>query len=247
MSERLVLLHGFTQTGRSWDGVVQALGSQRYTAVAPDLRGHGDAAGTRPITFEAITADVLALGGDRFALAGYSMGGRIALHVALAAPERISRLVLVATTAGIADDGERAARRKADEALAARIASQPIAEFARAWGAQPLFAGQSPEVRALAHADRLRNDPSGLAASLRGVGTGMMAPLWDRLDGLTVPVDVVVGERDDKFRAIGERLSAALPRARLTVVPGVGHALPLEAPSALASVLDADVVPAERA
>ncbi|MFA9271505.1 MAG: 2-succinyl-6-hydroxy-2,4-cyclohexadiene-1-carboxylate synthase [Baekduiaceae bacterium] len=246
MSERLVLLHGFTQTGRSWDGVVAALGSQRYTALAPDLRGHGAAAGARPITFEAITRDVLALGGDRCALAGYSMGGRIALHVALAAPARISRLVLVATTAGIADDEERAARRAADDALAARIEAQPVEEFARDWGAQPLFADQSPEVRALAHADRLRNEPAGLAASLRGVGTGAMAPLWDRLDTLTMPVEVIVGERDAKFRAIGERLHAAFPRARLTVVRGAGHAVPLEAPAAVAEVLDADVPPAER-
>lgn len=247
VSERLVLLHGFTQTGRSWGGVVEALGSQRYTALAPDLRGHGDAARARPITFDALSADVLAVGEDRFALAGYSMGGRIALHVALAAPERISRLVLVATTAGIADDDERAARRVADDALAARIEAQPIEEFAEAWGAQPLFAGQSAEVRALAHADRLRNEPAGLAASLRGVGTGAMTPLWKRLDTLTMPVDVVVGEQDEKFRAIGTRLRAVMPHARLTVIPGVGHALPLEAPGAVAQVLDADVAPAERA
>ncbi len=247
MSERLVLLHGFTQTGRSWDGVVAALGSQRYTAIAPDLRGHGAATGARPITFEAITQDVLGLGGDRCALAGYSMGGRIALHVALTAPERISRLVLVATTAGIEDDDERAARRAADDALAARIEAQPVEEFAEAWGAQPLFAGQPPEVRALAHADRLRNEPAGLAASLRGVGTGAMTPLWNRLDTLTMPVDVIVGEQDAKFRAIGARLCAAVPKAEQTVVPGVGHALPLEAPGAVAQVLDADVWPAERA
>lgn len=247
MSERLVLLHGFTQTGRSWDGVVAALGSQRYTAVAPDLRGHGEAAGARPITFEAVTQDVLDLGGDRFALAGYSMGGRIALHVALTAPERISRLVLVATTAGIPEDDERAARRQADEALAARIASQPLEAFATAWAAQPLFAGQSPEVRELARADRLRNEPAGLAASLRGVGTGTMTPLWDRLGTLTMPVDVVVGEQDGKFRTLGERLCAVLPRARLTVIPGAGHALPLEAPAEIAAVIEADVLPAERA
>lgn len=237
VSERLVLLHGFTQTGRSWDAVRDALGSQRYTAHAPDLRGHGDAARARPVTFDAVTADVLGLVPGPFVLAGYSMGGRIALHVALAAPERVSRLVLVATTAGIVDDAERAARRAADEALAGRMEDQPIAEVARAWGAQPLFATQSAEVRARAHADRLRNDPAALAAALRGVGTGAMAPLWERLGELTMPADVVVGEADDKFRALGERLCAALPDARLTIVPGAGHALPLEAAAAVAAVV----------
>lgn len=247
MSERLVLLHGFTQTGRAWDGVVEALGSQRYTALAPDLRGHGDAARARPITFDAITHDVLATGGERFALAGYSMGGRIALHVALAAPHRVTRLGLVATTAGIADADERAARRAADEALAARIEQQSIEDVAADWGAQPLFATQSAEVRVRAHADRLRNDPGDLATSLRGVGTGVMTPLWDRLAELTMPVDVIVGEHDAKFSALGERLAHALPHAHLTVVPGAGHALPVEAPDAVAEALNADIVPAERA
>jgi 2-succinyl-6-hydroxy-2,4-cyclohexadiene-1-carboxylate synthase len=239
VSERLVLLHGFTQTGRSWDRVVCALSSQRYTAVAPDLRGHGGAARTRPVTFAAIGDDVVALGGDRFALGGYSMGGRIALHVALAVPDRVTRLILVATTAGITDDAERAARRADDEALAARMETQSIEALAAAWGAQPIFATQSAEARAAAHADRLRNTPCGLAASLRGVGAGVMEPVWDRLGALTMPVDVVVGERDAKFRAIGVRLCAAVPTARLTVIPGAGHALGWEAPTALAAVLDA--------
>lgn len=237
MSERLVLLHGFTQTGRAWDEVIEALGPQRYTAVAPDLRGHGTAAGARPITFDAITADVVGLGGPRFALCGYSMGGRIALHVALAAPARISRLVLVATTAGIEDDVERAARRAADDALADRMERQSIDELAAAWGGQPLFAGQPEAVRARADADRRRNDPAELAASLRGIGTGAMTPLWDRLAELTMPVDVVVGAEDAKFCAIGERLCHAIPGARLTVVPGAGHALALEASHAIADVL----------
>lgn len=239
VSERLVLLHGFTQTGRSWDAVRDALGSQRYTAHAPDLRGHGDAARARPVTFAAITADVLGLGDGPFVLAGYSMGGRIALHVALAAPGRVSRLVLVSTTAGIADARARAERRAADDALARRMDTEPIDEVARRWGAQPLFATQSPDVRVAAHADRLRNDPAGLAAALRGVGTGAMAPLWGRLGELTMPVDVVVGARDDKFVALGRRLVAGLPDARLTAIPAAGHALPLEAPAALASVLAA--------
>lgn len=239
MSERLVLLHGFTQTGRSWDAVVDALGPQRYTAVAPDLRGHGEAARARPITFGAISDDVVGLADGPFALAGYSMGGRIAVHVALAAPERVTRLVLVSTTAGIDDPVDRAARRAADEALAARMEAQPIEELAAAWGAQPLFATQSPAVRAAVHADRLRNEPAGLAASLRGVGTGVMPPLWDRLPELGMPVDIVVGARDEKFCAIGERMRDAIPHARLTVVPGAGHALPLEAPEAVAAVIAA--------
>ena len=237
MGETLVLLHGFAGTGRGWDGVVGELGRERYTALAPDLRGHGSQGGARPVSFEAITADVLAGGPSRFALGGYSMGGRIALGVALAAPERISRLVLVATTAGIADDGERGARRAADERLAQEIETGDITAFADRWLAQPLFADDGEETQRLARADIERNEPAGLAAALRGVGTGAMAPLWSRLGELTMPVLVLAGERDAKFTAIGGQLVAAIPGAELELIAGAGHALPRAAPAALARAI----------
>jgi len=131
--ETIVLLHGFTQAGRSWDAVVAALGVERYRALAPDIRGHGEAADVRPISFDAVRADVLALPPARFALCGYSMGGRIALSIALhpEARERVSRLVLVGASPGIADEEERRTRRAADEALAERIEGEGIEAFAR--------------------------------------------------------------------------------------------------------------------
>lgn len=239
MRETLVLLHGFAGTGHAWDGVVAALDAERYTALAPDLRGHGAAAGARPVSFETVAADVLALAPERFALCGYSMGGRIALHVALAAPERVQRLVLVSTTAGIEDERARADRRAADERLAEEIERDGLGAFADRWLAGPLFAGDPPEAQALARADIARNDTGGLAAALRGIGTGAMQPLWDRLAELTTPARVVVGEHDTKFRALGERLEAALPAADLVVIPDAGHALPRLAPAALAAAVTA--------
>ncbi|MEY2515183.1 MAG: 2-succinyl-6-hydroxy-2,4-cyclohexadiene-carboxylate synthase [bacterium] len=240
VSEPLLLLHGFTQTGRGWDEVARHLAGERYRPLAPDLRGHGAAGTRRPIDMESCVRDVARLVAGRFALAGYSMGGRIALHVALAHPERVTKLVLVSTTAGIEDDAERAARRERDEELAAWIERHTIAEFADRWGAQPLFAWQTPEVAAAARADRLDNDPRHLAAALRGIGTGAMAPLWERLGELTMPVVVLAGERDAKFVALARSLTQALPDAKLTVVPGAGHALTLEAPAAVAAAIAAD-------
>ncbi|HEX5147245.1 MAG TPA: 2-succinyl-6-hydroxy-2,4-cyclohexadiene-1-carboxylate synthase [Conexibacter sp.] len=232
----LVLLHGFTQTGRSWEPTVAALG-ERYRALAPDLRGHGAAAAARPVSLDAVRADVLALAPARCALAGYSMGGRIALHVALSAPERVERLTLIGASPGLADAAERTARRAADEALAQRVERDGIDAFAAAWAALPLWDGQPPEVAAAADAMRREQSPAGLAAALRGLGTGALEPLWERLPGLTVPVGLIVGERDAKFRAVAERMAAALPDARVHVVPDAGHAVQLEAPEAVAHLL----------
>ena len=239
MPTTVVLLHGFAGTGRAWDPVVARLDRERYTPVVPDLRGHGAARAARPVTFDTCVADVLAAAPERFVVCGYSMGGRIAQHVALTAPERVERLVLVATTAGIADEAERAARRADDERLAAFADEATIDEFADRWTAQPLFAGTPPDAARLWREDLLRNDPRGLAAVLRGLGTGAMEPLWDRLRTLTVPATVVAGEDDPKFVALAERLVAALPDAELVIVPGAGHGLPREAPEALAAAIAA--------
>jgi 2-succinyl-6-hydroxy-2,4-cyclohexadiene-1-carboxylate synthase len=190
----------------------------------------------RPITFEACVRHVLAHAPERFALCGYSLGGRVALHVALSAPERVSRLVLVSSSAGIEDDAERAERRRADRQLADALESAPFEDFIERWRTQPLFADDPPEVGRLAREDQRRNAPPALAAVLRGIGTGEMEPLWVRLSDLTMPVDVVVGKRDRKFRELGERMVRLLPDAELTVIAG-GHNLPLESPMALAGCL----------
>jgi 2-succinyl-6-hydroxy-2,4-cyclohexadiene-1-carboxylate synthase len=236
MPDRLVLLHGFTQTRQSWRRTVAALGG-RYRALAPDLPGHGQAAERRPASFAACAAYVRALAGQPCILVGYSMGGRIALHTALAVPGLVERLVLIGASPGLADPAEREQRRRADEALAERIEAVGVAAFAEEWGAQALFAGQDERVAAAAHADRLRNTSQGLAAALRGLGTGVMTPLWDRLPQLGIPVTLVVGARDAKFRAIAERMATALPDARLHVVEGAGHAVPLERPDAVAAAI----------
>jgi 2-succinyl-6-hydroxy-2,4-cyclohexadiene-1-carboxylate synthase len=235
--QTVVLLHGFAGTRRAWDGVASRLDPKRYRPLALDLPGHGALAGARPITFTACVRRVLASAPSRFALCGYSLGGRIALHVALAAPQRVTRLVLVSSSAGIEDHAERAARRRADAALAAQLESEPFAQFIERWRGQPLFADDPPRVDALARADHERNEPRALAQVLRGVGAGEMAPLWDRLGELEMPALVLAGERDEKYREIGRRMAEMVPRGELEVIPG-GHALALENPAALASALE---------
>jgi len=235
--ESIVLLHGFGGTRHAWDGVVAHLDAQRYRPLALDLPGHGDAADAPgPLTFAGCVEHVLERAPASFTLAGYSLGGRIALQMALAAPAGVARLVLVSSTAGIEDAGERERRRAADEQLARELETTPYEQFIERWRSQPLFADEPPDVDALARADQRRNDPQALAEVLRGIGPGEMAPLWNRLRELTMPVTVIAGERDASYRAIGERMAAGLPRGRFATVPG-GHAVALESPRAVARLI----------
>ncbi len=238
----VVLLHGFTNSGASWQPVISGLG-QRYRAHAPDIRGHASASERTPVTLEAVLDDLAGFEEPRFTLAGYSQGGRIALHAALAMPERIERLVLISASPGLEDENERAARRAADERLAERIESSTIEEFATLWAQTPVLSGASAEVMATAEQDRLRSTPIGLAAALRGLGTGALPSLWERLTELRMPTSIIVGERDQKFEAIGREMALRIPTTdRFLVVPGAGHAVHLERPDAVVEELERPLV-----
>jgi 2-succinyl-6-hydroxy-2,4-cyclohexadiene-1-carboxylate synthase len=239
VAETLVLLHGFGGTRHTWDRVIARLDPQRYRPLALDLPGHGAAAPLKgPITFDACVESVLTASPERFALCGYSMGGRMALQVALAAPSRVTRLVLVSSSPGIEDPDERAHRRAADRELADELERLPLEDFIERWGSLPLFADEPPEVDALARKQQRDNDPLALAAVLRALGTGEMESMWSRLCELEMLVTVVAGERDSKFLALGQRMAGRLANSELAILPG-GHRLPLESPDELSLVLQA--------
>jgi 2-succinyl-6-hydroxy-2,4-cyclohexadiene-1-carboxylate synthase len=238
MPETLVLLHGFGGTHRAWDPVLPELDHERYNPLVPDLRGHGTKAGVRPISFDGCVGDVLAAAPEEFVLCGYSMGGRVAQHVALAAPGRVTRLILVSTGAGIADPAVRARRIAEDRAFADDLDHMTIEQYADRWMANPLFDGTAPEAARWWREDLLRNDPAALAEVLRTIGGGAMEPFWDRLPELKMPMTLVVGARDEKFvRWATEDYPARLPQAEVHVVEGAGHGLPREAPAELAALI----------
>jgi 2-succinyl-6-hydroxy-2,4-cyclohexadiene-1-carboxylate synthase len=226
VAHRLVLVHGFTQTGRSWGPLVPLFGDH-FDVVTPDLPGHGSRADVHAGMDEAVR--LLADEGGRAAYVGYSMGGRVALNLAMTRPELVERLVLVSTSAGIEDDDDRAARRQADEELAAAIEEQGIDAFLGEWLAQPLFADLTPETGGLEA--RRENTASGLAAALRLLGQGSMEPLWRRLLDIRMPVLIVAGERDEAYCLQAVHLGGWMGEmATLAMVPGAGHACHLQQP-----------------
>jgi 2-succinyl-6-hydroxy-2,4-cyclohexadiene-1-carboxylate synthase len=231
MATPVVLLHGFAGTARHWDRVVAAMPPGRFVPLALEL---ADAHPTAP---DGVARLVASRAPDRFVLAGYSMGGRVALHVALALGERVSRLVLVSAGAGIEDPAARAQRRAADEALAREIERDGVERFVERWRAVPLFAGDPAWLAADVAVDERRCSASTLAASLRGLGPGAMTPMWRRLDELGMPVAVLAGARDQRYVAEGRRLADAIRDATLEVVPGAGHRVALEAPAAVVGAL----------
>lgn len=231
--QRLVLLHGFTQTAGCWGPVGDDLAAD-HDVVRLDAPGHGQATDVRADLVKA--AGLAADTGGRGVYVGYSMGGRLALHVALDHPDVVAGLVLIGATPGIEDDGERADRLARDRQLAARIRNIGVDAFLEEWLDQPLFTGLPDWARF--DDERRRNTAEGLASSLELAGTGSQTPLWSRLPELQMPVLAVAGAEDVRFAALAQRSAGAIgPNAVAALVPGAGHAAHLEQPDAFITLL----------
>lgn len=243
----LLLLHGFTGSVRAWDEVRPALAS-RASVIAVDLIGHGRTASppdaaryTLAWSANDLVSLIDGLGLDEVDVLGYSMGGRMALHFAVYHPQRVRTLILESASPGIEDPLERQKRLDADEVLAQGILDRGLEAFVSDWERQPLLAlapHVSAEIRARQHALRLQNNPLGLANSLRGMGAGRQMPLWSRLEHLSLPVHLIVGERDARYREIATRMQSKLPRASLTVVLDAGHTVHVDDPGVFVKAVE---------
>jgi len=237
--EPLVLLHGFTGSSASWRNIMPDL-SARFRVIAVDLPGHGQTGSPSEIhryQMPVITGDLIqlleSLDASPAHCLGYSMGGRLALYLAIHHPENVRSLILESTSPGLADPRERAARQQQDEALAERIEQDGIPAFVANWERLPLFASLDRlPLSALAELreQRLANSATGLANSLRGMGTGVQPSLWDRLEALELPILQIVGRLDEKFVALNRAMAGKFPDARLAIVDGAGHIVHLEQP-----------------
>ena len=233
MDEVVTLLHGFTLAGASWDELVAKMPAG-WKWLTPDLRSD---------TMDGCAADLVEmwdhLGVERSHVVGYSMGGRLALHVAVRLPERTRSLCTIGAHAGL-DPAARADRRAADEGLAQRIERDGVEAFVTYWEGLPMFGGiarRGPRFLAWLHAMRMANTAESLAASLRGMGAGAMEPLWDRLDAVTCPSMFIAGAQDPVFVGHAQRLAASVAGSDHEIVADSGHSVQFEQPDATAAIL----------
>ncbi len=231
----LVCLHGFTGGPESWDAVLA--GIPNVDARCPPLVGHDPAVPLAAASFEdevdRLAGSLPRPVGDRYHLAGYSLGGRLALGLLVRHRELFDSATLIGVHPGLASERRRRERIAADEALARKLEEEGVEAFVDHWEGLALFEtqrGLPREVLADQRTRRLEHRAEGLAHALRVLGLGRMPDYRGVLPQLDLPVHLMAGERDEKFCRLAEAMAEALPRGRVEVVPGVGHNLLLEAP-----------------
>jgi 2-succinyl-6-hydroxy-2,4-cyclohexadiene-1-carboxylate synthase len=231
--DRVVLVHGFTQTLAAWNPLAGTL-AETLQVVRVDLPGHG---GSGPLDLGfAETAAAIGEAGGPATYVGYSMGGRLCLRLAVDRPDLVQALVLIGASPGIADAAERAARRESDAALAADIERLGTAAFLQRWLAQPLLSTFTPAPDDLEA--RLANTSGGLATALRRLGTGVQEPLWDRLGELGMPVLAVAGQHDTRYTRFAEEMAEAIGvNAQVVALAGAGHTAHLDRPVSFVRLL----------
>ncbi len=225
----VVFLPGFMQHADAWSPVAAAVG-ERYPVKIVDFSTW---------TFEGRLSEIRAATSIGDVLVGYSMGGRLALHAALRAPDRYAGLVTIGVSAGIEDPDARQARKDDDEELASWIESHAIEDVVARWEDNLVFESQPPALVVAQRAGRLDHDPADLALLLRSAGQGALAPVWEYLRDLRMPVLALAGEHDAKYWDAAERIASLVADGRALPVPAAGHAAHLEEPAIVAELLTA--------
>jgi 2-succinyl-6-hydroxy-2,4-cyclohexadiene-1-carboxylate synthase len=167
------------------------------------------------------------LGLDKPHLAGYSMGGRLAMYLAQNTQDRFASVALLSATAGIEDEVLRARRKHEDEELASRIERDGLAAFLESWGRHPLLQSTLSDPRGFDALlmDRKGQTAEGLAGSLRGMGQGSQPSLWPGIAHISIPILCVTGELDENYTEIAHRMSAANPKLSVRTLRNAGHDL----------------------
>ena len=223
----VVFVPGFMQRGDAWTPVARRVG-ERYPTLCVEFATW---------SLEERIAELSGAAPPGAVVVGYSMGGRLALQLAVREPGRLGGLVTVGASAGIEDPDERRRRLDSDGELARWIERSPIEAVVARWEASPVFDGQPTALMEAQRPGRLAHEPSDLARLLRSAGQAAVDPVWDRIETLPMPILALAGERDVRYVDAARRLAELAPRGSAAVVPGAGHAAHLERPADVASRL----------
>jgi 2-succinyl-6-hydroxy-2,4-cyclohexadiene-1-carboxylate synthase len=238
----LYALHGFTETDESW---AETLAGDVPGLRCPLMPGHGGRPCPQGLSMRQAAAEIAAgMPADPVDVVGYSMGGRVALTLALDHPQRVRRLILVSCHPGIRDPAERELRRRRDESLAQVLEEDGIGPFMAWWEVQAALRPFRPFPSAVSEsvrARRLNQDPNGLAACLRALGGGAMDDQWGRLAGLRMPTLLISGAADARYMRTMDAMAAQIPGCRRDVVLKSGHAVHREQPQVVAQMVAAFV------
>ena len=232
----VLFLHGWLGHRGDWNDVATALpGDRAWMAV--DLPGHGentdgDALPELPDVLTGLERLSVAQGIPRWHVAGYSMGGRLALAFAMVFPEHIASLTMIAASPGVDGAEARQTRRNQDIAWATRFREQPARDVVAAWYQQPVFASLASQPDLLATIIQQRSVACSplTADALVLWGQGVLPSQWGRLEQLTVPVCHISGALDPSYVAVGERMMEQNGSIERRVIQGVGHTVHLERP-----------------
>jgi 2-succinyl-6-hydroxy-2,4-cyclohexadiene-1-carboxylate synthase len=246
----LVLIHGFTGSPASFDLVVDELDEVRQVLV-PTLFGHDGTSGPETVkTFrdevDRLAAAIAEWASEPTFLVGYSLGARVALGLLTHHPGLSSGAALIGVNPGIDDPDERRSRAAADDRWRAVLDRGDLQGFINAWGAQTLFDTQQAlpaEVLERQNNERLNHSAGGLSRSLAVMGLAAMPSYRGALGKIRQPIDLLVGERDTKFRTLASEINDLLPAGSLHVAAGAGHNLLLEAPDEVARIIRKGIEP----
>jgi 2-succinyl-6-hydroxy-2,4-cyclohexadiene-1-carboxylate synthase len=242
----LVCLHGFLGTGADWLPFAKEFLPlcPDVQILLPDLPGHGESVSFPPENFvERLAATLDSAAIPRAALAGYSLGGRLALSAALSHPDRFPAFIGISTTAGIESLEERKSRREADAKLAKRLREDSFESFLRDWWNLPIFNSPKKKNSAEFLASRSTQNPAALAEVLEKWSPGVLTSLWKELPAYPGDALLLAGEVDAKYSLLARRMAESFRSAKTQILPGCGHRLLDEAPLELARAV-ADFLPA---
>lgn len=230
---RFLALHGFTGEGADYSALSSSLGG---SWICQDLPGHGDRVSAPPSDYslQSLAKELIPSNSSELIGIGYSMGGRLLLHIANLYPESFRALILIGASPGLHSEEERVARRESDKEWSSILHEEGMIAFWEKWRAQPLLASLNDKIPK----DRCqRNDPKGLSRSLHYHGTGALPSLWNSLAEFKMPVLVCAGEDDTKFCGIGAKMVSQIPLGNLGIIPNAGHAPHLENPDGTAEFI----------